>query len=138
MRRGPVVPAPFLSVRSRPEPSPVQVQFVMVRLVDSQWLEPLTLGSLLVKVTSQETLVLVVTVKDVLVVVSDAGDVAVSGQLYSTTLTNATSPASLTTTNTSFTVTTSTSVSWLVTFTSSDPNVSGSSHCESTSLTITN
>jgi hypothetical protein len=48
----------------------------MVRLVDSQWLEPLTLGSLLVKVTSQETLVLVVTVKDVLVVVSDAGDVA--------------------------------------------------------------
>jgi hypothetical protein len=67
-----------------------------------------------------------------------SGGSAVSGQLYSTTLTNATSPASLTTTNTSFTVTTSTSVSWLVTFTSSDPNVSGSSHCESTSLTITN
>jgi hypothetical protein len=48
----------------------------MVRLVDSQWLEPVTLGSLLVKVTSQETLVLAVTVKVVLVVVSVAGDVA--------------------------------------------------------------
>jgi hypothetical protein len=63
---------------------------------------------------------------------------AVSGQLYTATLTNATSPASLTTTNTSFTVTTSASVSWLITFTSSDQNVAGSSHCESTSLTITN
>jgi hypothetical protein len=63
---------------------------------------------------------------------------AVAGQLYQTTLTNATSPATLTTTNTTFTVTASTSVSWLVTFTSSDPNVTGSSHCESTSLTITN
>jgi hypothetical protein len=29
-------------------------------------------------------------------------------------------------------------VSWLVTFTSSDPNVGGSSHCETTNLTITN
>jgi hypothetical protein len=46
----------------RPEPSPVQVQFVMVRVVDSQWLEPVTLGSLLAKVTSHETLVLVSTV----------------------------------------------------------------------------
>jgi len=63
---------------------------------------------------------------------------AVSGQLYTRTLTNATSPQSLTTNNTSFTVSTSSSVSWLVTFTSSDPNVSGSSHCEVTSLTITN
>jgi hypothetical protein len=63
---------------------------------------------------------------------------AVNGQLYSTTLTNATSPATLTTTNTTFTVTITSSVSWLVTFTSSDPNVAGSNHCESTSLTITN
>jgi hypothetical protein len=62
----------------------------------------------------------------------------VSGQLYTATLTNATSPASLITNNTTFKVTTSSSVSWLVTFTSSDPNVTGSSHCESTSLTITN
>jgi hypothetical protein len=63
---------------------------------------------------------------------------AVSGQLYQRTLTNATSPQSLTTNNTTFTVSTSTSTSWLVTFTSSNPNVAGSSHCESTSLTITN
>src|SRR5262249_61451380 len=62
----------------------------------------------------------------------------VSGQLYTKTLTNAASPQSLTTTNTTFTVTPSQSVSWKVTFTSADPNVSGSSHCESTSLTITN
>jgi hypothetical protein len=67
-----------------------------------------------------------------------SGGSAVSGQLYQVTLTNATSPATLTTNNTTFTVTASTSVSWLVTFTSSDPNVTGSSHCESTSLTITN
>ena len=63
---------------------------------------------------------------------------AVSGQLYTRTLTNAASPQSLTTTNSTFTVTASTSVSWKVTFTSTDANVAGSSHCESTSLTITN
>ena len=56
----------------------------MVRLVDSQWLDPATLGSVLVKVTFHETLVLAVTVKDVLVVVSDCGDVAfVSVFVYS-------------------------------------------------------
>jgi len=63
---------------------------------------------------------------------------AVNGQLYTKTLTNAASPASLTTNNTSFTVSASTSVSWLVTFASTDSNVKGSSHCEVTSLTITN
>jgi hypothetical protein len=65
---------------------------------------------------------------------------AVTGQLYQKTLTNATSAAdrTLTTNNTTFTVTTSTAVSWLVTFTSTDNNVGGSSHCESTNLTITN
>jgi hypothetical protein len=63
---------------------------------------------------------------------------AVSGQLYTKTLSDAASPQSLTTNNTSFTVTASTSVSWKVTFTSTDANVSGSSHCESTALTITN
>jgi hypothetical protein len=67
-----------------------------------------------------------------------AGGTAVSGQLYSTTLTNAASPATLTTNNKTFTVNTSTSVSWQVTFTSTDPNVQGSSTCESTSLTINN
>jgi hypothetical protein len=65
---------------------------------------------------------------------------AVTGQLYTKTLTNATSAAdrTLTTNNTTFTVTTSTVVSWLVTFTSTDNHVGGSSHCESTNLTITN
>jgi hypothetical protein len=64
----------------------------------------------------------------------------VSGQLYTKTLTNATSAAdrTLTTSNTTFTVSTSSSVSWLVSFSSTDANVSGSSHCESSSLTITN
>ena len=42
----------------------------MVRLVTSQCMEPATLGSLLVNVTSQETLVLVLTLKVVLAVVS--------------------------------------------------------------------
>lgn len=42
----------------------------MVRLVTSQWFEPDTLVSVLVKFTSQETLVLVLTVKVELVVVS--------------------------------------------------------------------
>src|SRR5204862_5251554 len=55
---------------------------------------------------------------------------AVSGQLYSKTLTNAASPASLSTNNTTFTVSTSTSTSWLVSFTSTNTNVTGSSHCE--------
>ena len=42
----------------------------MVRLVDSQWVEPVTLESVLVKVTSQDVLVLVLTLKVVLLVVS--------------------------------------------------------------------
>jgi hypothetical protein len=56
----------------------------------------------------------------------------------STTLSNATTPQTLATDNTSVKVSASSSVSWLVTFTSSDPLVSSSSHCEKTSLTITN
>jgi hypothetical protein len=63
---------------------------------------------------------------------------AVSGQLYSLTLSGTGSSATLTTNNTTFKVTASTSVSWLVTFNSADPNVAGSVHCESTSLTISN
>jgi hypothetical protein len=65
---------------------------------------------------------------------------AVDGQLYQKTLANATSQAdrTLTTNNTTFTVSTSTAVSWLVTFTSTDSNVTPSSHCESTNLTINN
>jgi hypothetical protein len=67
-----------------------------------------------------------------------SGGATPPGQVYSTTLTNAASPAILTTNNTTFTVSASSSVSWLVTFTSNDPNVASSSHCESTSLTINN
>jgi hypothetical protein len=63
---------------------------------------------------------------------------AVSGQLYSKTLSGTGSSASLTTANTTFKVTVSASVSWLVTFTSTDSNVQNSMHCEVTSLTITN
>ncbi len=62
----------------------------------------------------------------------------VSGQGYSKTLSGTGASATLTTSNTTFKVTANASVSWLVTFTSTDPNVSGSSHCESTDLTITN
>ncbi len=65
---------------------------------------------------------------------------AVNGQEYHKTLTNATSAADRTVTsnNTTFSVSTSTSVSWLVTFTSTNANVTGSTHCEKTTLTITN
>jgi hypothetical protein len=65
---------------------------------------------------------------------------AVSGQLYTFTLSNEASGTAHVTSNTTFKVTaTGTStVSWLETFTSSNPNVGNSSHCESTTLTITN
>jgi hypothetical protein len=65
---------------------------------------------------------------------------AVTGQTYTKTLTNATTLAdrTLTTTNTTFDVLTSQSVSWLVTFTSGSTYITGSTHCEVTSLTITN
>jgi hypothetical protein len=48
----------------------------MVRLVTSQWVEPVTLLSVLANVTNQDTLWLVPTVKVVLLVVSDAGEAA--------------------------------------------------------------
>ena len=68
-----------------------------------------------------------------------SGGTAVSGQNYPFTLTNEASGTDHVTTNSSYKVTASTSVSWLVTFTSSDPNViESSSHCESTALTISN
>ena len=55
------------------------------------------------------------------------------------TLSGATSPATRSTTNTTVKVSASKAVSWRVTFTSTDPNVQGStSGCETTSLTITN
>ena len=53
-------------------------------------------------------------------------------------LTNAASPATRSTTNSAVTVSTSWAVSWLVEFTSSNALVGNSSHCEKTTLTITN
>ena len=59
-------------------PGPVRVQLVMVRLVNSQWLEDATLGSELLKLTSQDTALVAWTVKVELFVVSvlSAADVA--------------------------------------------------------------
>jgi hypothetical protein len=54
------------------------------------------------------------------------------------TLTDATSPATRSTTNNSVTVSATANVSWEVVFDSSSEFVSDSSRCESTSLTITN
>src|SRR4029453_178831 len=54
------------------------------------------------------------------------------------TLTNAASPVTRTTTNTTVKVTTSKTVSWLSVFSSTSTAVTGSSHGESTVLTITN
>jgi hypothetical protein len=54
------------------------------------------------------------------------------------TLSGATSPVTRSTTNTSVTVEVTKDVSWEVVFTSTNPFVSGSSRCETTSLTITN
>ena len=62
------------------------------------------------------------------------------GYTKSYTLTNASSLAERTksTDNASVKVLATSSVSWLVEFTSTDPLVDGSSHCETTSLVITN
>jgi hypothetical protein len=62
---------------------------------------------------------------------------AVASQLYTKTISGVAS-ATISSNNTTYFVSASDSVSWLVTFTSSDPNVASSSHCESTTLTITN
>jgi hypothetical protein len=71
---------------------------------------------------------------------SDCTGDAVAGQSYSKTLTNATTAAdrTLETNNSTYTVTATKTVSWKVVFTSTDANVAGQTHCESTSLTITN
>jgi hypothetical protein len=69
---------------------------------------------------------------------SDCTSGAVANQTY-TKLVSGTSTASLSTTNTTYKVSaTDTSISWGVTFTSSDPNVATSFHCESSSVTISN
>jgi len=65
-----------------------------------------------------------------------SGSILIPAEVF--TLTNADSPATRNTTNGSFKVTASATVSWKVVFTSSNPNVTGSSRCEVTSLVITN
>jgi hypothetical protein len=66
----------------------------------------------------------------------DTDSVTSGVQPYS--LTSAASPVTRITHNTSVLVSLSSTVSWKVVFTSSDPNVSSSNHCEVTVLTITN
>jgi len=68
------------------------------------------------------------------------GGSAVSGQLYTSTGNGTSSSISVSSNNqTTFNVTgPSTSVSWLVTFSSSDVNVSGFTRCESSTVTISN
>jgi hypothetical protein len=88
--------------------------------------------------------------------ISATGGVAISGTLTFTlheggdctgtvlyteptiTLTDEASPAIESTSNTTVTVDSTSTVSWLTVFDSSDDFVNGSSHCESTALTITN
>jgi hypothetical protein len=65
-----------------------------------------------------------------------SGSVLRSAETF--TLTDAASPATRVTTNSTTKVSTTSTVSWLVSFTSSDSLVGSSSHCEKTSLTITN
>ena len=65
----------------------------------------------------------------------------IAGQSYSHTLANAASPATRGTSNLTFVVNALNNAgaySWLVTFTSTDTNVLGSSHCQKTVITITN
>jgi hypothetical protein len=63
----------------------------------------------------------------------------VSGQSYPFTLTNAASPATRSTNNSTYLVTAGTTVSWLVSFVpAAGSNVTGSSHCETSTLTVTN
>jgi len=74
---------------------------------------------------------------------TDCTGTAVNGQTYSKTLTNASTSdeRTLTTNNSTYIVsgTGTHTVSWLVTFTSTDSNVSSATHhCETTTVTITN
>jgi len=63
----------------------------------------------------------------------------VAGQTYTFLLSDAQAPVTKTTSNTTYTVTVTKDVSWLVTFTpTAGSGVSGSSHCETTTVTITN
>jgi hypothetical protein len=70
---------------------------------------------------------------------ADCSGTAVTGQSYPFTLTNETSPVTRSTSNSTYLVTADKTVSWKIVFTpDAGTNVTGSSHCETTSLTITN
>jgi len=69
---------------------------------------------------------------------NDCSGSAVDGQTYTFTLTNETSPVTRSTSNGTFLVKADAAVSWSVVFQSSDSNVTGSSHCETSTVTITN
>ncbi len=70
---------------------------------------------------------------------SDCSGPVVAGQSYSSTLTNAASPVTRSTSNTTFLVTADATVSWSVDFApTAGSNVTGSSHCETSTVTITN
>jgi hypothetical protein len=69
---------------------------------------------------------------------NDCSGTAVAGQAYPFTLTNATSPATRLTTNSTYIVSTGKTVSWKVEFSPTNPNISGSSHCETSTVSITN
>jgi hypothetical protein len=63
----------------------------------------------------------------------------VANQSYSSTLTNAASPATRSTSNATYRVSATATVSWKVTFVpAGGSNVTGSSHCETSTVTVTN
>ena len=70
---------------------------------------------------------------------SDCSGTAVSGQTYSFTLTNAASGVSKSTSNSTYFATADDTVSWKVTFTpDAGSNVTSSTHCETSSVTVNN
>jgi hypothetical protein len=69
---------------------------------------------------------------------SGSGGVTDAAVNASTTLTGTTSSGTVHTTNTTYHVDATGDYSWLVTFSSTDSNVSSSKHCETSSLTINN
>ncbi|HUR50891.1 MAG TPA: hypothetical protein VMZ11_02090 [Mycobacteriales bacterium] len=66
------------------------------------------------------------------------GDTPVSGQTYTSGPLSGTGSITYSTSNATYKVLATRSVSWKVTFTSSNPLVGNSTHCERTSLTVTN
>jgi hypothetical protein len=70
---------------------------------------------------------------------NDCSGTAVSGQTYPFTITNATSPVDRSTSNSTYLVTAGKTVSWKVQFSpDSGSNVTGSNHCETSTVTVSN